>query len=44
MINAFNKLINEANFIKGFIKGLGKKWFAFSKMERESFEMMGRAK
>ena len=26
------------------LKDLGKKWFAFSKMEKESFEMMGRVK
>lgn len=40
MINGFNKLINETNFIKEFIKEQVKKWFAFSRMERESFGMM----
>lgn len=44
MIEGFNKSGLEENFIKGFIKDFGKKWFGFSKMERESFEMMGRVK
>ena len=36
-------LIDDAVYhIGASLKDLGKKWFGFSKMERESFEMMGR--
>jgi hypothetical protein len=43
-IEGFNKSRLEEIFIKEFIKDLGKKWFGFSKMDKESFEMMGRVK
>jgi len=35
---------DEIYHIGASLKDLGKKWFGFSKMERESFEMMGRVK
>jgi len=35
---------DEVYHIGASLKDLGKKWFGFSKMERESFEMMGRVK
>jgi hypothetical protein len=44
MIEGFNKSGLEENFIKDFIKDRVKKWFGFSKMEREYFEMMGMVK
>ena len=34
----------EVYHIGASLKDLGKKWFGFSKMERESFELMGRVK
>lgn len=44
MIENFNKSGLKENFIKEFIKDLGKKWFGFSKMEKESLSIMGRVK
>jgi len=35
---------NEVYHIGASLKDLGKKWFGFSKMDSESFEMMGRLK
>ena len=35
---------NEVYHIGASLKDLGKKWFGFSKMNSESFEMMGRLK
>lgn len=35
---------DEIYHIGASLKDLGKKWFAFSKMDRESFEMMGKVK
>ena len=33
---------DEIYHIGASLKDLGKKWFGFSKMDKESFEMMGR--
>jgi len=41
-IVGFNKSGLEEIFIKDFIKDPGKKWFGFSKMDKESLNIMGR--
>ena len=35
---------NEVYHIGASLKDLGKKWFGFSRMDKQSFEMMGRLK
>ena len=48
LINLENSIVDmkidekEVYHIRASLKDLGKKWFGFSKMDNESFEMMGR--